>query len=70
MLAYSGAAVIVPAGPIGPRGWWMGRAGWRGVVSGVDGGALRQQREGLQWTSSLGTLTSLTLPEGQQMLPS
>lgn len=31
MLAYSGAAVIVPAGPIGPRGWWTwgaGEAGW------------------------------------------
>lgn len=65
MLAYSGAAVIVPAGPIGPRGWWMGRAGGWWVVSGVDGRALYQQ-----WTSSLGTVTSLTLPEGQQMLPS
>lgn len=30
MLAYSGAAVIVPAGPIGPRGWWMGKAGGKG----------------------------------------
>lgn len=40
MLAYSGVAVIVPAGPIGPRGWWTGRAGEGEVgVVGVEGGA-------------------------------